>query len=41
MFKDPEKFYPERWLGEERYAADERAAVQPFSLGSRDCLGKK
>jgi cytochrome P450 len=41
LFKDPFAFVPERWLGDERYADDARAAVQPFSAGPRDCLGKK
>ncbi|KAH7079034.1 cytochrome P450 [Paraphoma chrysanthemicola] len=40
LFKDPLSFVPERWTGDERYANDERSAVQPFSYGARDCLGK-
>ena len=40
-FKDPLLFIPERWTDDERFAEDKRAAVQPFSVGSRDCLGKK
>lgn len=40
-FVDPLRFMPERWLGDERFAGDKRAAVNPFSVGSRDCLGKK
>ncbi|KAH7138814.1 cytochrome P450 [Dendryphion nanum] len=40
FFKDPLEFHPERWLGDERYADDNRAALQPFSVGARDCLGK-
>ncbi|KAI5194235.1 benzoate 4-monooxygenase cytochrome P450 [Aureobasidium subglaciale] len=40
-FIDPEKFIPQRWLGDIKYANDQRAAVQPFSLGPRNCLGKK
>ncbi|KAK8198485.1 hypothetical protein M8818_006350 [Zalaria obscura] len=39
-FKDPDKFAPERWLGDERYKDDNRAAFQPFSYGPRNCLGK-
>jgi len=39
-FKDPQTFAPERWLDDERYANDDRAACQPFSLGPRGCLGK-
>jgi cytochrome P450 len=41
LFKDPESFVPERWTGDARYAKDVRSAVQPFSVGVRDCLGKK
>jgi cytochrome P450 len=40
-FTDPHSFIPERWTGDARFADDERAAVQPFSVGPRDCLGKK
>jgi cytochrome P450 len=40
-FTDPLSFVPERWTGDERFKNDERAALQPFSVGSRDCLGKK
>ncbi|KAH7066434.1 cytochrome P450 [Paraphoma chrysanthemicola] len=40
FFRDPLDFVPERWTGDPRYANDERAVVQPFSVGSRDCLGK-
>ena len=40
-FKEPMSFAPERWLGDEKFASDRRAALQPFSVGSRDCLGKK
>ncbi|PSN66721.1 cytochrome P450 [Corynespora cassiicola Philippines] len=39
-FKDPYKYAPERWLGDEKYENDHRAVLQPFSVGSRDCLGK-
>ncbi|VTO93816.1 unnamed protein product [Fusarium graminearum] len=39
-FKDPEKFVPERWMDDPRYANDCRAVVNPFSMGPRDCLGK-
>jgi len=42
---DQEKFLPERWLdGDERdprFERDKRAASIPFSLGRRDCIGKK
>lgn len=40
-FKDPDAFVPERWLEDERYEDDNRAAMNPFSFGPRNCLGKK
>lgn len=40
-FADPDRFVPERWLGDPRFAADKRAALQPFSIGARNCIGKK
>ncbi|KAI6754807.1 hypothetical protein HG530_012559 [Fusarium avenaceum] len=39
-FKDPHEFIPERWLGDTKYAKDNRDVVHPFSTGSRDCIGK-
>ncbi|KAF3037303.1 hypothetical protein E8E11_006273 [Didymella keratinophila] len=39
-FKEPMSFAPERWLGDEKFDSDRKAALQPFSVGSRDCLGK-
>ncbi|UPK91762.1 hypothetical protein LCI18_002697 [Fusarium solani-melongenae] len=47
MFRNPEyfkeagHFIPERWLGDSRFANDRLDAVQPFSFGPRNCLGKK
>lgn len=41
LFKDPEVLVPERWLGDPRYDNDKRDAVQPFSVGPRNCVGKK
>lgn len=40
-FKRPFEYIPERWLGDTRFESDARQAVQPFSVGSRDCVGKK
>ena len=40
-FKRPFEFLPQRWLGDPEFDADERQCLQPFSIGSRDCLGKK
>jgi cytochrome P450 len=41
-FRSPKSFTPERWLpqSEAFYSGDQKAVVQPFSLGPRDCLGK-
>ncbi|KAE8331440.1 cytochrome P450 [Aspergillus sergii] len=45
-FHDPDRFIPERWLPEAKenpaspYYNDNRAVVQPFSTGPRNCLGK-
>ncbi|KAF6220920.1 hypothetical protein HO133_002600 [Letharia lupina] len=39
-FKDPGAVVPERWLGDEMYAADKKSAFQPFSFGPRSCLGR-
>ena len=39
-FRNPEKFAPERWMGDPAYAGDQRKALQPFSYGPRNCLGQ-
>ncbi|KAH9877150.1 hypothetical protein IAQ61_002513 [Plenodomus lingam] len=39
-FTMPTQYVPERWLGDERFERDQRHAVQPFSVGTRDCIGK-
>jgi len=39
-FRDPDTFAPERWLNDERYAADNREVFQPFSFGARNCIGR-
>ncbi|KAI0102630.1 cytochrome P450 [Nemania sp. FL0031] len=38
-FKNPDAFVPERWLGDPAYQDDNRSAHQPFSVGTRNCLG--
>ncbi|KAI1349182.1 cytochrome P450 [Xylaria sp. FL0043] len=38
-FRDPDKFVPERWLGDPAYKDDNRDVHQPFSVGTRNCLG--
>ena len=39
-FTDADSYIPERWLGDPEYASDDRDAIQPFSFGPRNCLGK-
>ncbi|KAL1863707.1 hypothetical protein Plec18170_000545 [Paecilomyces lecythidis] len=37
----PNEFIPERWLGTDpRFDSDKKDALQPFSLGPQNCLGK-
>ncbi|KAJ5622389.1 hypothetical protein N7528_005621 [Penicillium herquei] len=41
-FTFPHDFLPERWLGQDpRFSADKKEVLQPFSLGPRNCLGRK
>jgi cytochrome P450 len=42
-FAEPEAFIPERWLGnrDKQFENDNRAVLHTFSLGPRNCLGKK
>ncbi|GME48511.1 Cytochrome P450 [Neofusicoccum parvum] len=40
-FKDPDSFVPERWLPGSGYDDDKKDALNPFSLGPRNCIGKK
>jgi hypothetical protein len=41
-FTLPDSFIPERWLNiDPRFASDKKDVLQPFSLGPRNCLGKK
>lgn len=39
-FTDPDKYAPERFLGDEKYALDKRNVIQPFSVGGRSCIGQ-
>ncbi|KAI0120439.1 cytochrome P450 [Hypoxylon sp. NC0597] len=39
-FTKPEEFHPERFLGDERFAQDDLSAMQPFSVGPRNCIGR-
>jgi cytochrome P450 len=40
-YKDPDQFVPERWLGAEEYAGDKLETFHPFSLGPRNCIGRR
>jgi len=40
-WKDPFDFRPERFMGDAHYASDKLDALQPFSLGPRNCIGRK
>ncbi|KAK1997731.1 cytochrome P450 [Colletotrichum falcatum] len=40
QFAQPDSFIPERWLGDARFAADNKSALQPFSVGPRNCIGR-
>lgn len=37
---EPDEYAPERFLGDDRFAADKKDALRPFSVGHRDCVGK-
>lgn len=39
-FEDPFAYKPERWLDENKNSKDRLDAVQPFSVGPRNCIGK-
>ncbi|KAK7973058.1 hypothetical protein PG988_007192 [Apiospora saccharicola] len=40
-FRHPDAFVPERWLdGHPTYRDDNRECLQPFSVGSRNCIGQ-
>ncbi|CRL23879.1 Cytochrome P450 [Penicillium camemberti] len=39
-FTDAEKFIPERHLDDPRFANDSKTAMQPFSFGPRNCIGR-
>ena len=41
-FHRPREFIPERWLDDAppEFANDDRAAVQPFATGVRNCIGR-
>lgn len=39
-FTNPTSFCPERFLGDPKYAGDERDVLQPFHIGKRNCIGR-
>jgi cytochrome P450 len=39
-FLNSQSFIPERFLGDPKYANDNFAALQPFSTGPRNCIGR-
>ncbi|CAK7225827.1 hypothetical protein SEUCBS140593_006035 [Sporothrix eucalyptigena] len=39
-FRNAFDFAPERWLGDPQYKDDRKDALNPFSIGPRNCLGK-
>lgn len=40
LFRRPNEFCPERWLGDPEFGHDKLDAVEPFSVGPRNCIGK-
>lgn len=40
-FTMPDSFIPDRWLGDARFSNDCHEALQAFSYGPRNCIGKK
>ncbi|KAK4617549.1 Cytochrome P450 monooxygenase [Fulvia fulva] len=39
-WQDGSEFRPERWMGDSKYKNDHLGVLEPFSIGSHDCLGK-
>ena len=40
-FTNAGDFVPERWLGDQAFSADDKAAFKPFMTGPRNCVGQK
>jgi cytochrome P450 len=40
FFRKPYEFHPERWLRDAEFKDDRLDALEPFSVGPRNCLGK-
>lgn len=39
-FTNAHSFIPERWIDSDKYHRDKQAAMQPFSIGPRNCIGQ-
>lgn len=39
-WKEPERFAPKRWMDGLEYKGDQLDAMQPFSTGPRNCIGR-
>ncbi|KAK6193402.1 hypothetical protein LQW54_012497 [Pestalotiopsis sp. IQ-011] len=39
-WREPQRFIPERWMDDDRFAGDARDVLQPFSIGPRNCIGR-
>jgi len=39
-FHHPDSFVPERFMGDLRFANDSKIALNPFSIGPSNCIGK-
>lgn len=37
LWREPDSFRPERWMGDEKYKNDRFDAYEPFSVGLRAC----
>ena len=40
-FSRPEEFIPERFIDVAEFPDDRREVLQPFSMGPRNCIGKR
>ncbi|KAI3321925.1 putative cytochrome P450 monooxygenase [Xylariaceae sp. AK1471] len=40
FWNEPKNFAPERWMGDPKYKNDQLDAMQAFSVGPRNCIGR-
>ncbi|KAI2643133.1 putative cytochrome P450 monooxygenase [Xylaria nigripes] len=40
LWTEPDSFEPGRWMGDLKFQSDQLDAMQPFSVGPRNCIGK-